>query len=76
MAICCCILRFVDTNFDQHILDFHASKKEEGADAKPRPKPLESPVDFTAPELIDAFFSDHKVLTPIEVAKEVIDMLM
>ncbi|ETS83739.1 hypothetical protein PFICI_05615 [Pestalotiopsis fici W106-1] len=63
-------------NFDQQLLDFHASKKEEGAEAKPRPKPLESPVDYTAPDYIDAFFSDHKVLTPIEVAKEVIDMLM
>ncbi|KAK6214491.1 orotate phosphoribosyltransferase [Pestalotiopsis sp. IQ-011] len=69
---------FGQVHFDQGLLDFHASRKEEddAENTKPRPKPMENPVDYTPPEYIDSFFSDHRVLTPIEVAKEVIDMLM
>lgn len=33
-------------------------------------------VKLKPPEYIEAFFADHKLLTPSEVAKEVIDMLM
>ncbi|KAI1840089.1 hypothetical protein JX266_013716 [Neoarthrinium moseri] len=68
-----------DFGFDQNLLDFHATKKEEGgaaAAAKPRPQPMANPIDYTPPEYIESFFADHKVLTPAEVAKEVIDMLM
>ncbi|KAK6065869.1 initiation factor 2 subunit family protein [Seiridium cupressi] len=64
-----------DYSFDQGLLDFHASKKEEDGE-KARKKPMENPIDYTPPEYIDSFFADHKVVTPIEVAKEVIDMLM
>lgn len=64
-----------DYPFDQGLLDFHASKKEEDG-TRERKRPMDNPVDFTPPEYIENFFADHKVVTPVEVAKEVIDMLM
>ncbi|KAH8681444.1 translation initiation factor-like protein eif-2b subunit alpha [Xylariales sp. PMI_506] len=72
-----------DYGFDQGVIDFRtdaaaddsaaaaaAGAKESGKES------MSNPVDYTPPEYIEAFFADHKVLTPAEVAKEVIDMLM
>lgn len=73
-----------DLPFDQGLLDFRADEdgKEEPAAAEDKDKgnarklPAPNPVDYTPPEYIESFFADHKVMTPAEVAKEVIDMLM
>ncbi|KAK8079942.1 translation initiation factor-like protein eif-2b subunit alpha [Apiospora hydei] len=62
-----------DFNFDQEVINFYSDNNKED---KAKKVPMPDPVDFTPPELIEAFFADHKVLTPDEVAKEVIDMLM
>ncbi|KAI1767376.1 nagb/rpia/CoA transferase-like protein [Hypoxylon sp. FL1150] len=63
-----------DLGFDQELLDFHASKAEDGEreDAK---HPIEDPVDYTPPELITSFFSENGVLTPTAVAKQIIDLM-
>jgi translation initiation factor eIF-2B subunit alpha len=64
---------------DQSILDFQTGgekKKEKAAETGDKKLPARNPVDYTPPEYIESFFADHKVLTPAEVAKEVIDMLM
>ncbi|KAK8042612.1 hypothetical protein PG994_013095 [Apiospora phragmitis] len=62
-----------DFSFDQGVINFYSDNTKEGKDKKVT---MPDPIDFTPPELIEAFFADHKVLTPDEVAKEVIDMLM
>ncbi|KAI1412183.1 putative translation initiation factor eIF-2B alpha subunit [Hypoxylon sp. FL1857] len=64
-----------DLGFDQDILDFHASKGEEGEEEKPATEPVEEPVDYTPPEFITSFLSDNGVLTPTDVAKMVIDLM-
>ncbi|KAK6819754.1 NagB/RpiA/CoA transferase-like protein [Apiospora arundinis] len=66
-----------DFSFDQGVIDFYSSSsRNQTKDGKGKTEPMPDPIDFTPPELIEAFFADHKVLTPDEVAKEVIDMLM
>ncbi|KAK8128248.1 Translation initiation factor eIF-2B subunit alpha [Apiospora sp. TS-2023a] len=62
-----------DFSFDQHVINFYSNNNK---DTKGKEVSMPDPIDFTPPELIEAFFADHKVLTPDEVAKEVIDMLM
>ncbi|KAK7956796.1 uncharacterized protein PG986_006018 [Apiospora aurea] len=62
-----------DFSFDQEVINFSSDNNK---DDKAKKVPMPGPIDFTPPELIEAFFADHKVLTPDEVAKEVIDMLM
>ncbi|KAI0132333.1 translation initiation factor-like protein eif-2b subunit alpha [Xylariales sp. AK1849] len=64
-----------DYSFDQGVIDFHASKKQEDG-GKEHTEPMANPIDYTPPEYIHLFFADHKVLSSAEVAKEVIDMLM
>ncbi|KAK8051384.1 hypothetical protein PG993_002769 [Apiospora rasikravindrae] len=62
-----------DFSFDQEVINFYSANNKED---KAKKVPMPDPIDFTPPELIESFFADHKVLTPDEVAKEVIDMLM
>ncbi|KAK7927766.1 hypothetical protein PG985_004764 [Apiospora marii] len=62
-----------DFSFDQGVINFYSNNNK---DTKGKEESMPDPIDFTPPELIEAFFADHKVLTPDEVAKEVIDMLM
>lgn len=58
---------------DQRIVDFDRLKaKEAGAPFK---EPMANPIDYTPPQYIQMFFADHKVMSPREVAKEVIDMM-
>ncbi|CAJ2513788.1 Uu.00g019070.m01.CDS01 [Anthostomella pinea] len=64
-----------DAGFEQNLLDFHASKAQEGGGAHEAPAPVADPVDYTPPEYIEAFFADHGVKAPSAIAKEVIDML-
>ncbi|KAI1386176.1 nagb/rpia/CoA transferase-like protein [Hypoxylon trugodes] len=65
-----------DLGFEQDMFDFHAKKPHEEEIKNDRPKhPIEDPVDYTPPEYISSFLSDNGVLTPTDVAKQIIDLM-
>ncbi|KAH9908703.1 nagb/rpia/CoA transferase-like protein [Xylariomycetidae sp. FL2044] len=65
--------------FQRDFLEFYSSKNQPG-DSKEDARATtegggDQPVDFTPPAYITSFFADHGVLSPADVAKEVIDMM-
>ncbi|ORY63131.1 initiation factor 2 subunit family protein [Pseudomassariella vexata] len=64
-----------DYGFDQGVIDFRAGSTSTSYNKIPK-ETLAKPIDYTKPDYVNMFIADHKVLTPSEVAKEVIDMLL